>query len=196
MRTINVRTMRAGVFLAGAMILAAMAGAQQPAAVDLGLTVGLEHSQVAQNGTPGFWLKGAAMDGAYSFYRGLGFAAEFGGSHADVTPGVKLGKYTVLAGPRYTGQTRLKPMRLFGEALFGFAHGFDALFPAGTGTAPAANAFAMQIGGGVNYQLQHGFGIRPLEMDYVHSTLPNNAANSQNDFRIAFGMSYRFKKEK
>jgi hypothetical protein len=194
MQIMNRKTMRACVLLAGAAMWTAAAAAQR-AALDLGLTFGLEHSQVAQTGSPGFWLKGASVDGAYSFYHGLGMAAEFGGSHADISPGVQLGKYTFLAGPRYTGQTKLKPMRVFGETLFGFAHGFDALFPSGAGTTPTANAFAMQAGGGVNFQLQHGFGVRPIEMDYVHTTLPNNAANSQNDFRVAFGMTYRFKRD-
>ena len=34
-------------------------------------------------------------------------------------------------------------------------------------------------------------GVRVLELDFLRTSLPNNAANSQNDLRIAFGLSYR-----
>ena len=55
-----------------------------------------------------------------------------------------------------------------------------------------ANGFSMQLGGGLDVAIAKGFSVRALELDYVHTNLPNNASNSQNDFRIAFGVSYRF----
>lgn len=50
----------------------------------------------------------------------------------------------------------------------------------------------MQLGGGVNVALAKVYGLRVVELDYVHTNLPNNAANSQNDLRVAFGLSYRY----
>ena len=48
----------------------------------------------------------------------------------------------------------------------------------------------MQVGGGMDVGIAKGFGIRALETDWIHTNLPNNAGNSQNDFRIGFGISY------
>jgi len=50
----------------------------------------------------------------------------------------------------------------------------------------------MQLGGGINVRVAHSLSIRALEIDYVHTNLPNNNADSQNDLRLAFGVSYRF----
>lgn len=50
----------------------------------------------------------------------------------------------------------------------------------------------MQLGGGLNLNLGKGFGIRGLEVDYVCSTLPNNASNTQDNLRLPFGITYRF----
>jgi len=36
------------------------------------------------------------------------------------------------------------------------------------------------------------FGVRLLEVDYVHTSLPNNGSNSQNDLRLSAGFSFRF----
>jgi hypothetical protein len=33
--------------------------------------------------------------------------------------------------------------------------------------------------------------MRVLELDFVHTSLPNNAGNSQNDLRIGFGVTFR-----
>jgi hypothetical protein len=79
---------------------------------------------------------------------------------------------------------------LFGEALFGGAHGFSSSFPTPSGLVSSANSFAMQLGGGLDVAVGRGFGIRALELDYIHTSLPNNASNSQNDLRIAFGLTY------
>ncbi len=54
----------------------------------------------------------------------------------------------------------------------------------------SANSFAVQAGGGVNLYLTRSFGIRLLQADYVRTTLPNAAANTQNDLRLAFGITY------
>ena len=32
------------------------------------------------------------------------------------------------------------------------------------------------------------WGVRLLEADYVRTSLPNNASNTQNDLRLAFGV--------
>jgi len=196
--------------LASAVLVSVTSPAQQRKwhgmqmqSADVALTFSFERAQQAAAGSSGFWLKGGSADASITLWRGLGVAANLTGEHAaNIQGNVSLGKFAYMAGPRYSMNTsrytgkllRKHASSIFGETLFGVAHVFDGLFPATGGTTSTANSFQLQAGGGINLQLQHGFGIRPLEMDYVHSTLPNNAANSQNDLRLAFGVTYHIGK--
>ena len=197
---------RTGVLAAAYFAVAASLTAQQkPVATvalpksDVAVLFNLEHTQIAQTGTPGFWLKGASIDGSYRFYNGLGIAANLTGEHAsNIAANVSLGKLAYMFGPRYTvdasrytGGRARQHASLFGEALFGGVHAFDSTFPGAAGVQPTANAFSMQLGGGIDLAIHQRFGLRLLEADYIHTTLPNNAGNAQNDFRLGFGLSYR-----
>ena len=145
-------------------------------------------------GTATFSLKGGSGDAAVTLFRGLGLAVNVTGEHAaNIGNNVGLSQIAVMGGPRYT---RSLPMlhrtQLFAEGLFGGIHAFDSVFPGSTETTSSAGGFSMQLGGGVNVRVAHGVSIRALEIDYVHTNLPNNNADSQNDLRLAFGVSYRF----
>ena len=199
------RTVRGSVLLTAALMSATVSATAQKlnmkgGTADVAVTYTLERSKIANTACGCFWLNGASLDGAYTFHKGLGIAMNLTGEHASniANTGVNLGKITYLVGPRYTGKLDFGGVkrhygRVFGEFLIGGTHGFDSVFP-GAGTATAtANSFAMQLGGGVDLNTKHGFAVRALEMDYVHTSLPNNGSNSQNDFRIAFGMAYHWK---
>jgi hypothetical protein len=41
--------------------------------------------------------------------------------------------------------------------------------------------------------LAKGFGLRALQLDYVRTSLPNASTNSQNDFRLGLGITYRIR---
>jgi hypothetical protein len=70
-------------------------------------------------------------------------------------------------------------------------HAFNGLFPSSGNTVKSsANAFAMQVGGGVNVALAKGFGLRALQLDYIYTTLPNNGTNTQHDLRMGIGITY------
>jgi len=155
------------------------------------VTYDLERAKTATNGGSGFWLQGGGVDIAFPVYKAFSIAGSFSGEHAsNIQPAVNLGKLSYLAGPRYTlGSPRFQ---VFGEGLFGGAHGFDSIFPATGGVTPTANSYAMQLGGGLDIPLGNGFQVRAFEAHYVHTALPNNGTNSQNDLRLAFGVSYRF----
>jgi len=193
------------------MTAAAAAHAQQAhhdllpgiASADVALTYNLEQAKIASSNCGCFWLNGASAEVAVPVFRGFSAAGNFGGAAAsNITPGVSLSKFSYVFGPRYTYDisrysgiaTRGHSTRLFGEALFGGAHGFNSVFPSTSGSTPTANSFAMQLGGGVDVALSHGFGVRALQLDYIRTRLPNNASNSQNDLRIAFGATYRIGK--
>lgn len=201
------KTIRKGVLLAGALAATLHLAAQQPAKTkfhvpssDIAVLFSFEHAQVAQTGTPGFWLKGGSVDGSATFYKGLGIAANITGEHAsNIQSNVSLGKVAYMFGPRYTFNTSRYTEKLtgkhstqvFGEWLLGGVHAFDSTFPGTLSLKTSANALSMQLGGGIDVTVKNGFGIRALEIDYVHTALPNNASNSQNDFRVGFGISYR-----
>jgi len=192
--------------------MATAAQAQQaPAAtglhpsIDVALTYTAERGKVASMDCGCFWFRGGSASAAMTFYHGLGVAANLTGVHTDdIGPqGSSLDKVMFAMGPRYTYDLGgpLKPRgekfhgtAVFGEALFGGAHGFHGIFPSsGTTTADAATSFAMQFGGGVDLRLAHHLGVRAIEADYVRSTFPNNAANVQNDLRLGAGIAFHFK---
>jgi peptidoglycan-associated lipoprotein len=162
-------------------------------------SLSLERAQVANVGCGCFWLQGGSTDVAVPFYRGLSIVGSFGGgSVSNIHPGgAGLSKLTYLGGPRYTFDTSHfagvpNGPQIFGEALFGGAHGFSSTFPAVGAVPTSANSFAMQFGGGVDLPLAKGIGVRLIEADYVRTSFPNNGSNTQNDLRIAFGISYNF----
>jgi hypothetical protein len=172
-----------------------------PVSADLAVTFAVEHSQVVP-GQNKFWFKGGGADAAVTFWKGLGLAATITGDHAsNILPGVDANKISFLGGPRYTwtGQSskaNQRRLQIFGQGLFGEAHGFDGLYPAVGGATTSANSFAVQAGGGLNLYLNKSWGIRLLEADYVRTTLPNASANAQNDMRLAFGLTYHIESAK
>jgi peptidoglycan-associated lipoprotein len=160
----------------------------------------MEHAKLESSSCSCFWLKGGSVDGAVTFYRGFGLAANLTAEHtSNIAPGENLGKVSVMAGPRYTYNTflyirhplREYGMQVFGEWLVGRVHGFDSVFPGSNSVTSSAGSFSTQLGIGTDIAIHGGFGIRPVELDYVHTSFPNYGANSQNDLRLAFGLSYR-----
>lgn len=176
---------------------------ETPVAIDLAVTYSPERAQLAQGSCGCFWLQGAGMDAAVNFRKGFGVVASISGAHAsNVAPGVDVNRIVALAGGRYTHSlwgfrkqaAQERHLEYFGQWLFGGDHAFNGIFPSGGGIVPRATAFAMQGGGGMNMALNEHFGLRLLEVEYLRSTLPNNGSNTQNDLRLAFGVTYRFKK--
>ncbi|MGC9158605.1 MAG: hypothetical protein ACP5FH_06400 [Terracidiphilus sp.] len=171
---------------------------------DVAVTFAGERSQIVP-GENTFWFKGGGVDAAVTFWKGLGVAAALTGDNAsNVTPGVDVSKIAFLAGPRYTytaWQGRARPadsrrLQIFAQGLFGGAHAFDGLYPKGTGLATSASSFALQAGGAANLYLTPHWGLRLLEADYVRTELPNAAADAQNDFRLAAGVTYHFQSQR
>jgi hypothetical protein len=194
---------RRGSPLLGVLALTLMAQAQQQfklPSVDLGLTYSTDRAKIVSTDCGCFWLQGGSVDASVALFRGLGVAANLTGeTSSNITPGVDLSKLAFMVGPRYFLSTsrwtrRLPKLRIgtgiFGEALFGSAHGFDSAFWTTSGPKGSANALSMQFGGGLNIGLRRGFGLRAIELDYVRTSFANLASNTQNDLRIAVGVTY------
>jgi hypothetical protein len=202
-------TFRSSMLLLGALTISLVAQAQQPVksdaktSADIAITYTAERAKIAGIDCGCFWLQGGGVDGAITFYHGLGIAANLTGVHAsNVNPGVDLDKVSFMMGPRYTyrpGQWKNRlfgqnhGIGVFGEGLIGGMHGFNTVFPSSSGVQGAASSFAFQVGGGMDWTVKKNIGIRVVEADYVRSTLPNNANNTQNDLRLAGGVSFHFK---
>jgi hypothetical protein len=172
-----------------------------PRGIDIGVTYTVERTKIAATNCGCFWLQGGAIDANLPIYHGLGAAVSFSGGHAsNIAPGTDLSELSFMGGPRYTLSTNrwtehwMTPRHqtsIFGEALFGYVHGFDSVFPESTSfLKPTKNALSMQIGGGLNIGVAKHFGIRAPELYYIRTNLPNNTNDIQNDLRLGFGVSY------
>ena len=139
-----------------------------------------------------FSLNGGSASVAYNFNNWLSAVADFGGYHTTnaFANGVDSTLSTYLFGPRvsYRHFGRVTP---FGEVLFGDAHAGAGLF----NTTNSQNAFAMAVGGGVDYRVSPRFSIRPLKVDYLltrfNELTPNNRQD-QNNLRVSTGIVFRF----
>jgi hypothetical protein len=200
-----------GTTVSGIMIVTTMmigsistsAQAQEKGTPQVAVTYDLERAQIATVGCDCFWLQGGSAEFMLPVTRGLGVAINITGQHAsNIQPGVDLSKLSYVAGPRFAFNGRQlvgkltagRSSEIFGEALFGAAHGFHSVFPAAGGATPAANSLAVQIGGGLDVSLPKHFGLRVFDIDYVRTSLPNNGSNTQDDLRLGFGLTWHIAK--
>ena len=89
-------------------------------------------------------------------------------------------------GGRYTYRNRSRWVP-FGEALIGGAKE-DVNFRFDINR----QSLGFLGGGGVSTRIKRKWGINAVEVDYVHTRIPNSTNNSQNNFRIATGVTYHF----
>jgi outer membrane immunogenic protein len=167
---------------------------------DLGLTYTYKWAKISNLSDSTFGMQGGAADGVYWLgpkVKNLGVAFDISGeSAAHIDSGVGLNQFSLVAGPRYTlwkskSKGRLKP-NIYGQALVGFVHAYNSVFPAGSGIGTSANSVALQTGGGLNLPLKRSFGLRVAEVDYVLTKLANNADTYQGDLRVSTGVTFHF----
>lgn len=160
--------------------------------------VALDYTYVHTNAPPGgcgcFPMNGGSGSFAYRFKPALAVVADFGAVHAgnvDST-GLDLTLTTFLFGPRYShpiAKTRFTP---FAQVLIGAVHASGGLAPSKTISASSSTAFAATVGGGLDYKLTHHIIIRPAQVEYFVTMLPNQADGHQNNLRINSGLVLRF----
>jgi hypothetical protein len=73
-------------------------------------------------------------------------------------------------------------------------HAFDGVYPSSTSLKTTASGFSMQVGGGFNIRVARNFGLLAFEVDYVRTSLPNGTTDSQQDLRLAAGISYQIRR--
>lgn len=155
-------------------------------------------------------LNGGGVQLTYNFGRCVGIKADFqgyGSTNRNFTVNNLLGipttvnanadMFTYLFGPQIKKHGRIEP---FAEALFGGAHSntYANIFKSGFfvgGTSPSNNAFAMALGGGLDFKVTHKIAIRLGEFDYLLTRFNNPVTqnnNNQNNFRYNAGVVFQF----
>jgi opacity protein-like surface antigen len=186
--------LRAVVSLLGFASLIAVAAQAQEERKTIDVFAGYSYVRAnpASSGADGISLNGGSASVAYNFNKWLSGVADFGGYHAGniLGTGAEGTLSTYLFGPRvsYHRFGRVTP---FGEVLFGVAHTGTELLA----TPNSQNAFAMTIGGGIDYRLNSRFSIRPAKIDYLltrFNELNVNNAQTQNNLRVSTGIVFRF----
>jgi opacity protein-like surface antigen len=138
-----------------------------------------------------FHLHGGSASVAYNYNTWLSAVADFGGyNNGNVLgTGASGTLSTYLFGPRvsYRHFRRITP---FGQVLFGVGHANSSAFK----TTNSDNAFAMSVGGGVDYKLFDHFSIRPVQADYLMTRfgVGTTGTQTQNNVRLSTGFVFRF----
>jgi opacity protein-like surface antigen len=122
----------------------------------------------------------------YNWSKAFGLKADFSDAYKSVL-GVSLRQHTYMFGPVVSA--RSEKATLFAHALFGGAHASADAGNSGFFASTSDNAFAMALGGGVDYNLHRNFAVRVGQFDYL---LTRFASTNQNNFRYSTGIVFRF----
>jgi opacity protein-like surface antigen len=143
------------------------------------------------SGVDSFHLHGGSASVAYNYNTWLSAVADFGGyNNGNVLgTGASGTLSTYLFGPRVTYR-HIRRITPFGQVLFGVAHANSSAFK----TTNSDNAFAMSVGGGVDYKLFDHFSIRPIKADYLMTRfgVGTTGTQTQNNVRLSTGFVFRF----
>jgi len=167
------------------------ARAQETPKVDVFVGYSYLQASPGVSGVDSFHLHGGSASAAYNVNHWLSGVADFGGYTIGSIPGTGSSGTlsTYLFGPRvsYRHFGKLTP---FGQVLFGVAHADSNAF----GTLNSQNAFAMTVGGGVDYKLFNHFAIRPVQAEYLMTRFGVRTAGkqTQNNLRLSTGFVFRF----
>jgi opacity protein-like surface antigen len=149
-----------------------------------------------------FNFNGGSGSLAYNFTPMLGVVGDFGGYHwsQGESDGTAV---TYMFGPKVA--LRHGPITPFAQALFGGAHGSGEFFnicnsatvhrEASCEGSISQNAFAMAIGGGVDWNATSHIGIRLIQAEYLFTKFNEGGGSlpdHQNNARISTGVVFRF----
>jgi outer membrane immunogenic protein len=156
----------------------------------------LAYTYVHTNAPPGdcgcFSMNGGSGSFAFHFNSKFAGVADIGAVHAgnvDST-GFDLTLTSFLFGPRISHRllkTRFVP---YGQVLVGAVHATGGLASITGGTS--STNFAATVGGGLDFNLSRHIAIRPVQVEYYVTTLPNRVNDHQNNLRVNSGLVFHF----
>jgi hypothetical protein len=191
-------------FMMAVILTSSAACSAQSAAVPS--SVNVRYSEQISNGPAGycgcFSMAGVAGDVAWEVHKFgdeqpagiIGGVADISVEHAGSISGAPYGLTltTVAFGPRY--QFPVARTAIFAQSLFGFTYGSNSAFPAHNTLEPSASSLAVDLGTGVDIRFKDKrFSCRALQLEYLHTDLPNNSTNWQNNLRISVGFTIHFR---
>lgn len=193
---------RIGILFVALLLLVPSGAAQTPG---LPQEIALRYNAQISNAPAGtcgcFALQGGGLDANWKLMGlgktpvALGLVADLNvvhtGAVSNADYGLTLSTYSF--GPRVTLPAK-KRVQVFGQALFGVAHGSGSQFPHGNSLVASANSFALDVGGGGDVQVNRLLSARVLQLDYLRTQLPNTTSNWQNNLRVGAGISFHFAK--
>lgn len=140
-----------------------------------------------------FWMQGGKAEFSAAFTRNFSLVGELAAQHVGNinSVGQNLGLVTYLFGPRYSYR-EFRRFTPFAQALVGGVHPFDAYFPNAINSSQVPDAFVWSAGGGINVAVSRRLAIRAIQADYLQTQLPNDAANRENNLRLAAGLVFLF----
>jgi outer membrane protein OmpA-like peptidoglycan-associated protein len=158
------------------------------------LSVGYDHTQA--NAPPGicqcFGTNGGYGSASFFFTNRLAVEAQVTGSTSShiSSLGQNLNLYTYMAGPKVAFP--IHRITIFGQVLFGGAHGTNSYFPTGNSSTTSSSSFALAPGGSIDFDLTPRFSIRMVQAQYLRTTFPNGETNEQNQLQIGAGIVFKF----
>jgi outer membrane immunogenic protein len=143
------------------------------------------------NGTTyGFNFNGGSGQLAYNFTHMFSFVGDFGGYECNCTSHgvtVDTNAYTYLFGPRVSFRPSGARFVPFGQVLFG-----GARLANGIVSGTSENAFALAVGGGVDFNVTRHIAIRPVQLEYLMTKFNDGNNDRQNNFRYSAGFVFQF----
>jgi opacity protein-like surface antigen len=190
---------RLALFCGALLLFAGVASAQDsPKAEVFG---GYSFLHVSDNGATANFNGGS---GSFSYNPSpwLGIVGDFGGYHWS-NSGVDANVITYLFGPKIA--YRRGPITPFAQVLLGGGHlsgnanvcstarvrREGGAFIGGCGTA-SENAFAMTVGGGVDWNATPHIGIRLIQAEYLMTKFNDGLNDRQNNVRVSTGVVFRW----
>ena len=184
------------VLIALVTMLASLASAPTPASaqttsVEAAVTFNAQRS-LQVNAAQNFWAEGGAIEVGVNAFRGFGVAADIAAVHTNAvgTTGTPLSLVAETFGPRYRWHDG-HHLSFYAEGLVGEGNGYNSLFPSVFGAQTDANAFATEVGGGLDLRLSHHLSVRALRASWLRTQFPNSTSDIQNNLLLGAGLVLR-----
>ncbi len=183
-------------FLVAAIPAAAQSGGDSPKVeISLGYTYVNARTIVATGCC--FSMNGGGISAAFRANNWFSIVGDFGAYYAGNihNTGLTLSVFPYTFGPRISIRKH-KTFTPYVQALFGGAHAggttYTRAFHVGSGPAIPRNAFAMELGGGLDAKVSTHFAIRLFQIDYFFTNFPDGATNYEHNIRVTAGLVFRF----